>query len=73
MARFVPHELENEFFGFFALSGKLTAFLGPWLLGVLTDVSGSLIVGISVVLVLFVIGLALLSRVDEREGSAARA
>jgi len=72
MARFVPHELENEFFGFFALSGKLTAFLGPWLLGVLTDVSGSLIVGISVVLVLFVIGFALLSRVDEREGSAAR-
>jgi UMF1 family MFS transporter len=73
MARFVPHELENEFFGFFALSGKLTAFIGPWLLGVLTDLSGSLLVGVSVVLVLFAIGLALLARVDEQEGFAVRA
>jgi UMF1 family MFS transporter len=73
MARFVPHDLENEFFGFFAFSGKLTAFLGPFLLGLLTQISGSQRVGVSVVLVLFVLGLVLLMRVDEREGCAARA
>ena len=72
MARFVPHKLENEFFGFFAFSGKLTAFVGPFLLGVLTDVSGSQRVGISVVVVLFVLGLALLWRLDERAGAKAR-
>lgn len=72
MGRFVPHEMENEFFGFFAFSGKLTAFIGPFLLGVLTQWSGSQRVGVSVVLVLFVIGLALLLRVDERAGSALR-
>ena len=38
MGRFVPKEKENEFFGFFAFSGKLTAFVGPFLLGVLTPV-----------------------------------
>jgi UMF1 family MFS transporter len=72
MGRFVPHELENEFFGFFAFSGKLTAFIGPFLLGVLTEVSGSQRVGVSVVVVLFVLGLLLLLPLDERAGSAAR-
>ena len=68
MGRFVPPDKENEFFGFFAFSGKLTAFLGPFLLGVLTQASGSMRVGIAVVLVLFVLGMTLLVRVDEKEG-----
>ena len=72
MGRFVPRAVENEFFGFFAFSGKLTAFIGPLLLGILTDVSGSQRVGVSIVLVLFAIGLALLLTVDEREGTKAR-
>lgn len=72
MGRFVPHELENEFFGFFAFSGKLTAFVGPLLLGVLTDVSGSQRLGVSIVVVLFVLGLVLLLPLDERAGSEAR-
>jgi len=71
MARFVPAEKENEFFGFFAFSGKATAFLGPTLLGVFTQISGSQRVGISVVLVLFALGLVLLSKVNEKEGMAA--
>jgi UMF1 family MFS transporter len=73
MARFVPHELENEFFGFFAFSGKLTAFIGPLLLGVLTQISGSQRAGVAVVVALFAIGLGLLLLVDERAGSSARA
>ena len=72
MGRFVPHDMENEFFGFFAFSGKLTAFIGPFLLGVLTDVFNSQRVGISIVIVLFVLGLLLLLPVDERAGSQAR-
>ena len=72
LGRFVPHEKENEFFGFFAFSGKLTAFIGPLMLGILTQLSGSQRTGISVVLVLFVVGLVLLLGVDEEAGSAAR-
>jgi UMF1 family MFS transporter len=71
LGRFVPQEMENEFFGFFAFSGKLTAFMGPFLLGLMTQLSGSQRVGVSVVLVLFAIGLGLLLTVDEREGRAA--
>jgi UMF1 family MFS transporter len=68
MGRFVPDDKENEFFGFFAFSGKATAFLGPLLLGVLTDLFGTQRAGVAVVLVLFALGLVLLARVDEREG-----
>jgi len=71
MGRFVPKAVENEFFGFFAFSGKLTAFVGPFILGVLTDVTGSQRIGVSIVLVLFIVGLALLLTVDEHEGKAA--
>ena len=73
MGRFVPKAVENEFFGFFAFSGKLTAFVGPFFLGILTEATGSQRIGVSVVLVLFAVGLALLLTVDEREGAAARA
>src|SRR5258708_7669475 len=34
MARFAPRDGENEFFGFYAFSGRLTSFAGPALLGV---------------------------------------
>lgn len=73
MARFVPDDLENEFFGFFAFSGKLTAFIGPALLGVLTVWSGSQRVGVGVVILLFLAGLAVLTLVDEKAGTAVRA
>ncbi|MFV1959093.1 MAG: MFS transporter [Planctomycetota bacterium] len=71
MGRFVPPDLENEFFGFFAFSGKASAFLGPLLLGIVTEASGSQRVGLSVVLLFFVVGGVILWGVDEQEGEAA--
>ena len=71
MARFIPKEKENEFFGFFAFSGKATAFIGPLLLGVITEVFESQRLGIAVVAVLLALGAILLSRVDEDEGISA--
>jgi len=71
LARMTPPDKENEFFGFFAFSGKFTAFLGPLLLGVLTDTFRSQRVGMSAVLVLFIAGGLLLLKVNEREGMEA--
>ncbi|MEM1044317.1 MAG: MFS transporter [Bacteroidota bacterium] len=68
LGRFVPDDKETEFFGFFAFSGKATAFIGPLMLGVLTDVFGTQRAGVSIVLVLFAIGAVILTRVDEAEG-----
>ncbi len=69
MARFVPEKHQNEFFGFFAFSGKATAFLGPVLLGFASAAWGQR-VGVATVLIFFVIGLVLLLRVDEKRGVA---
>jgi len=70
LGRFVPKEKENQFYGFFAFSGKLTAFLGPLLLGILTEAFNSQRAGVSVVVVFFIIGMLLLAVVDEKEGIA---
>ncbi len=71
LGRFVPSEKENQFYGFFAFSGKLTAFMGPMLLGFLTQVFDSQRAGVSVVVLFFIIGGLLLTRVDEKAGIAA--
>ena len=39
MSKFSPKDKQNEFFGFFAFSGKVTAFLGPFLLAQITYLS----------------------------------
>jgi UMF1 family MFS transporter len=65
MGRYVPSGKQNEYFGFYAFSGKLTAFIGPFLLGVATDIAGSQRAGIAVVLLMFAAGLALLINVRE--------
>ncbi len=71
MGRFVPRGRQAEFFGFYAFSGKFTAFLGPLLLGVFTQLTGTQRGGVAVVLVFFVIGGLLMFAVDERAGIAA--
>ncbi len=68
MARFVPRRHQNEFFGFFAFSGKITAFLGPALLGAATDWFDSQRAGVATVLTFFVLGALLLLSVHERRG-----
>jgi UMF1 family MFS transporter len=60
MARIAPAGRATEFFGLYALSGKVTSFAGPLAVGVLTAVSASQRVGISVLVVFFAIGAVLL-------------
>jgi UMF1 family MFS transporter len=71
MGRFCPDEKETEFYGFFAFSGKATAFIGPLLFGLCTDVFNTQRAGVWVVMVLFVIGGMLLLSVNEKEGKEA--
>ena len=68
MGRFTPKSKENEFYGFFAFSGKMTAFIGPLCLGIFTEIFNSQRAGVSIVVILFIIGLFLLKSVDEKEG-----
>jgi UMF1 family MFS transporter len=49
-----------EMFGLYALSGRVTAFMGPWILGVLTITFDSQRVGMATILIFFAIGAILL-------------
>jgi UMF1 family MFS transporter len=55
----------------FQLSGKVTSFLGPMLLGVVTVAAGSQRAGVATILIFLISGAALLARVDEKRGIAA--
>lgn len=63
LVKLAPRENMTEFFGLYALTGKLTAFLAPLAVGAVTAISGSQRVGISVIVVFLVAGLALLAAV----------
>ncbi len=65
MARLAPEELCTEMFGVFALTGKATAFVGPWLVGALTVLGDSQRVGMASIVVFFAVGLVLLLSVVE--------
>lgn len=67
MGRLVPRGKVNEFFGFFALSGKLTSFLGPLFFGLMTKFFHSQRAGISIILFFFILGLFFLHYVDEEQ------
>ena len=68
MGRFVPDKHESEFFGFFAFSGKATAFLGPLLFGMMTTAFNSQRAGAATVFVFFLVGGLILSTVSEQGG-----
>lgn len=71
MGRFCPPDKRNEFFGFFAFSGKATAFVGPLLFGLSTQLFNTQRAGLWIVILLFALGSLLLHTVDEKEGRAA--
>ena len=68
LGRMVPPDKESQFFGFFAFSGKATAFLGPLLYGTISTTSHR--AAMAVTIAFFVIGGLLLLRVNEAEGVA---
>ncbi|MAQ31731.1 MAG: MFS transporter [Flavobacteriales bacterium] len=57
MARLTPDDKKNEFFGFYAFSGKATSFIGPLLFGVLTAAFGTQQAGLLIVVVFFILGI----------------
>ena len=68
MGRLIPKSKENEFYGFFAFSGKATAFLGPLLFTLIVDYTDSMRLAILMLAVLFLIGMFLLDSVNTKEG-----
>lgn len=68
MAQLTPPERENEFFGFYVLSGKFASMFGPLVFGLISHWTGSQRAAVLSLLPFFVLGLIVLSRVDETAG-----
>jgi UMF1 family MFS transporter len=65
LIRLAPKDRIAQYFGLFALTGKVTSFIGPLLIGAITAVTASQKAGMAVLVVFFVAGLGLLARVRD--------
>ena len=63
MSQIIPANKKNEFFGFYALTGKATSFLGPLLFGLITKFYSQQMALLSVV-VFFIIGWLLFNKIS---------
>lgn len=66
MAHLAPAETRNAWFGLYALSGRVTGFIGPAALALVTGITGSQRAGMGVILVLLAVGAVLLGFSDTR-------
>lgn len=66
LIKLAPRDRVAQFFGLFALTGKVTAFIGPMLIGLITALTASQKGGLAVLVLFFVAGLALLATVRVR-------
>ncbi len=67
-ASLIPRHKSAEFFSFFAVGDKFAGILGPVIFGWVSVLAGSSRLSILAVIAFFVIGMALLTRVDVRSG-----
>jgi UMF1 family MFS transporter len=69
MARISPPEMMTQFFGLFALSSTVTAFLAPLLVATVTDLFESQRIGFASLASLMIIGAVMLLKVKEEQAT----
>ncbi len=67
-ARMVPKSQSAEFFSFFSVSGKFAGIFGPLVFGLVSQLFGNSRLGIISLIIFFITGGLMLTRVDEKEG-----
>src|SRR4051794_21833283 len=65
LIRLAPQDRIAQYFGLFALTGKVTSFIGPLLIGAVTAATASQKSGMAVLIIFFTVGMVLLMRVEE--------
>lgn len=66
--RMVPEDRNAEFFGFYGISSKFAAVFGPFVFGLVGQLTGSSRLGIFSLIIFFIIGIILLQMVDVEKG-----
>ena len=67
MAELAPKEMLTQMFGLYALSGKVTSFIAPFLVATITRISHSERIGMSSVFVLMLVGLVIIFPIVKKE------
>ncbi len=65
LIQLAPRDRIAQYFGLFALTGKVTSFMGPLLIGAITAATASQKAGMAVLVLFFLGGLALILRVRD--------
>lgn len=68
MGRMMPKSKSAEFFSFFSISEKIAGTVGPLLFGLVSALMGGSRLAIVSLIVFFIAGGSLLTRLDEKEG-----
>lgn len=68
-AKIVPKEKSSEFFGFYNIFGKFAAIMGPFMVGIVTQLTGKTNNAILALVVLFIIGLILFLLIPEQKST----
>ncbi|QHE51314.1 MFS transporter [Pontibacillus sp. HMF3514] len=66
--RMVPENRHAEFYGFYGISSKFSAILGPAVFGIVGGLTGSSKFGIFSLLIFFILGIIILLKVDVEKG-----
>ena len=59
-AKMIPKENSNEYFGFYNIFGKFAAIMGPFLVGIVTQITGDVRNGVLSLILIFIVGVVLL-------------
>ncbi len=71
LTRLVPPSMTAEFFGLYTLTGKVTSFIGPLAIGIMTTLTGDQRAGMSIIIVFLAVGTGLMFFVREERTEAA--
>lgn len=64
----LPKSKTGEFYGFYGMSSKFAGIIGPLVFAIVSQIAGSSRLSILSLIVFFILGAFLLSRVDEKKG-----
>ena len=68
LIRLAPKDRIAQYFGLFALTGKVTSFVGPLLIGIVTAATASQKAGMATLVLFFAAGLGLIAPVNAGSG-----
>ena len=66
-AKIIPKENSGEFFGFYNIFGKFAAIIGPFLVGIVSQLAGHSRYGVLSIGILFIIGFILMARIGRKK------